>query len=719
MVHVAYGQFYTLDAHCSNGDLHLDGRLLEADWGEAQTISSFWMNYPFDTLVAQSKTEVQVLISESHLYIGAVCHHATSNHSYVVQSLKRDFSFRENESFSVMIDAFNDANSGFCFTVNPFGSQSDGLIANGGTRGVIQTWDGLWRAEVFRTEGYWSLEMAIPLKTLRYSEKSNDWSINFARNDLHRNEVSSWVPVQRGLKVSTLVNMGKLLLNDKPESRTNAVIIPYVAGIIEKEYPEKAKAKPRVGADAKIALSSSLYLDLTANPDFSQVEVDQQVIDLSRFELFFPERRLFFVENSDLFSTLGNRRIYPFFSRRIGGADNIPVPIRFGARVSGKLNKDWRLGLMTIQTALPDSLEDIKGNNNYSVATLQRTVLSGSTVTAFIANRQRFSDLDASSDFNRVAGLEFDYRSRNSRWVGKTFVHGSFNPEKKDDALSYSAKLRYRVKTFSIRAAVDAVGENYITDMGYVPRLYNENEDADWPVRIGYQQWRLNLLYRFFFEKNKLIDFISPDIDFELFTGENWEVHEKQVNTKVFIRFMDASQFRVAYKHQSQVLFFPFSLSGLDQPLPAGKHPFRYFETEYDSGKRKELSYAVRAGIGQQYTGKRAQLDGELSYRVKHYATFGMTYSHKSLYDFSEEYGAAHFDLIGSKAEISFNRNLFFTTYLQYNTQTNNININSRFQWRFRPLSDLYLVYTENYLAEEVEVKNRALVLKLNYWWGF
>jgi len=693
--------------------------LLEADWGEAQTISSFWMHYPFDTLAAQSETEVQILISKSHLYIGAVCHHAKSDHRYVVQSLKRDFSFRENESFSVVIDAFNDANSGFCFTVSPFGAQSDGLIANGGNRDNIKTWDGLWRAEVFRTEGYWSLEMAIPLKTLRYSEKSDAWSINFARNDLHRNEVSTWVPVQRGWKVTTLLNMGKLLLGAKPESRTNAVIIPYTAGIIEKEYPGNTEAKPRVGADAKVALSSSLYLDLTANPDFSQVEVDQQVIDLSRFELFFPERRLFFLENSDLFSTLGNHRIYPFFSRRIGGADNLPVPIRFGARVSGKLNKDWRLGLMTIQTALPDSLDDSKGNNNYSVATVQRTVLSGSTVTAFIANRQRFTELDPSNDYNRVAGIEFDYRSKDSRWTGKTFVHRSFNPQERNNALSYSAKLRYRVKTFSIRGAVEAVNENYITDMGYVPRLYNENEETDKPVRIGYHQWRLNPLYRFFFEQNDIIDFISPDIDFELFTGENWEVQETQVNSKVFVRFMDASQFRLAYLHQSQILFFPFSLSGLDQPFPAGKYPLRYFEAEYDSGKRRTLFYALRAGMGQQYGGKKIQLDGELSYRIKHYATFGMTYSHKNLYGFSGEYGAAYFNLIGSKAEISFNRNLFFTTYLQYNTQTNNININSRFQWRFRPLSDLYLVYTENYLAEDIEVKNRALVIKLNYWWGF
>ena len=203
-----------------------------------------------------------------------------------------------------------------------------------------------------------------------------------------------------------------------------------------------------------------------------------------------------------------------------------------------------------------------------------------------------------------------------------------------------------------------------------------------------------------------------------LFTGKKWDVQEAQSNLNVFFRLMDASELTLGYKHQSQILFFPFSLSGLGQAFPAGKYPFRYFEADFDSGKRRRFFYATGIGVGRQYMGKRVQLKSEINYRIKQYATLGLTFSHKKLYAFPESYGEAKFNLIGSKAEISVNRNLFFTTYLQYNTQTNNININSRLQWRFRPLSDLYLVYTENYWTEGVEIKNRALVIKINYWWG-
>ncbi len=715
---VARSQPYTLDAHLLTAELHLDGRLAEADWAKADVASSFWMNYPFDTLSAVSQTEVRMLISETHLYIGAICHHQTGNHQYVVQSLKRDFTFRENEAFSVIIDAYNDATSGYGFTVNPYGAQSDGLIANGGNRGETKSWDGLWLAEVSRQPGYWSVEMAIPLKTLRYTARSGHWGINFARNDLFRNEISTWVPVARGFEVTTLANKGRLTLAYQPKSGSNAVFIPYAAGFVRKDYPDSTTAGPFVGADAKIALNSSLYLDLTARPDFSQVEVDQQVIDLSRFELFFPEQRLFFLENSDLFASLGNRRVHPFFSRRIGGADEEPVTIHFGARISGKLNKDWRMGLMTIHTALPDSAINMTGNNNFSLAALQRTIFSGSTLTGFVANRQRFLDFSPMADFNRVAGLEFDYRSKDARWVGKGFVHRAFAETALDDAFSYSMKARYKIKTFSVRAALDVVGENYLTDMGYVPRLYHEVEQSGQSTRVHYKQWRWNSYYRIFFEKNTLIDYIGPDVDLEFFTGREGDLQEYQANVDLIVRFMDGSALTLGHDHRDQKLLFPFSLPGLDRPFPVGRYPRRLYEVAFDTGKRKGLYYNFRVGGGRQYMGKTFQVESELNYRWKHYATLGLTFSQKNLYEFPEVYGEAHFILLGSKIDLSFSRNLFFTTYLQYNTQTNNININSRFQWRFQPLSDIYLVYTENYFSEDFAVKNRALVVKISYWWG-
>ena len=714
----ALAQSPAIHIQAVTNSIHIDGKLDESSWDNAIPINNFWMNYPFDTLPASAKTEVKVLYDEQNLYIGAICHNSRDVKKYVIQSLKRDFSFDDNEAFSIFINAFTDVNTGFNFCVNPYGAQRDGIVSNGGLKGVTTSWDGMWKAEVFRTSSYWSVEMAIPIKTLRFKEDIKNWRINFARNDQTNNEISTWVPVSRGFEVSSLMNTGQLIWNESPSAGTNAVLIPYVAGISSKDYQINEKnITPSVGLDAKIALNSSLYLDITANPNFSQVEVDRQVIDLDRFELFFPEKRIFFLENSDMFSSLGNSRIQPFFSRRIGGADNVPVPIHFGARVSGKLNKDWRLGMMTVQTDLAD--DTLKGSNNYSVVTLQRSLLAGSTITGFVANRQKFNDLDPGKDFNIVSGVEFDYRSKDTKWTGEAFIHLAQTNEHLKDAMTYSIKGRYRTTNASVRLAVDAVGENYITDMGYVPHLYHDNEPADTTFRIGYIEWRTTAYYRFYLKDNNVIDYVGPSFNLNTFTNNKLEYQEHNANLKFKAQFMNASNLSLSYINNSPILYFPFTLSGLDVPFPVGNYKEQSIAFEYDSGKRKDIFGTAQVRYGSRFMGKGFNFEGQLNYRMGPRLVLGSTFSQQYLYSFPGGYGNAKFTLIGSKFEISFNRNLFLTTYLQYNTQANNININSRFQWRFRPMSDLYLVYTENYFQDLGGIKNRALVLKMNYWWGF
>ena len=675
------------------------------------------MNYPFDTLPASAQTEVRVVCDQQNLYIGAVCHNSREIKKYVVQSLKRDFLFEENEAFKVIINAFSDANTGFSFCVNPYGVQRDGIVANGGLKGVTTSWDGLWDAEVFRTSDYWSVEIAIPIKTLRFKENSSNWSVNFIRNDQTNNEISSWIPVPRGFDISALQNTGELIWSQAPTAGTNATVIPYVAGIAANDYEDNSsKEQPSAGVDAKVALNSSLYLDLTVNPNFSQIEVDQRIVDLNRFELFFPEKRLFFLENSDLFSSLGNKRIRPFFSRRIGGADNTVLPILFGARISGKLSEDWRLGLMTMQTAIEN--DTLGRSDNYSVVSLQRTLFSGSSLTAFAANRQQFDDFSPLNNFNLVSGIEFDFRSQDSKWAGEAFLHHSATEANLKDAIAYSFKGRYRSTTASLRLAVDAVGENFITDMGFVPRLYHDDETKDSIARIGFTEWRASGYYRFYLKDNNFIDFISPNFKVDIFTGNGFKYQEHNATFGIAMQLMDASSFSISYIDSSPILYFPFTLSGLDQPIPTGNYSERLAQFQYISGKRKNIFGAANISYGRRFMGKNFNLDGELNYRVGPRLVVGSTFSQRNLSGFPDAYGEAQFTLIGPRFEISFNRNLFLTTYLQYNTQADNININSRFQWRFKPMSDLYLVYTENYFETSGHVKNRAFVLKMIYWWG-
>lgn len=718
MTNVIYGQHRFISPLKISTPIQLDGIINETIWQEAATAADFQMHYPYDSLPASSPTEVKMLFDEDNLYIGAICKN-TSSADYVIQSLKRDFDFRENDAFAIFIDLFNDAASGMTFGVNPKGVQCDGIIPRGGTKGVQLNWDGQWQVEVFQhPEGkFWSLEMEIPLKTLRFSNHNSTWGINFARNDLSKNEISTWSPVTRGFPTATLAQAGKVKWTTLPTPQNSKItLIPYSAIGSSRDYDNDipTKVNPKVGLDAKIALTSSLSFDFTINPDFSQVEVDQQVIDLNRFELFFPEKRFLFLENSDLFSGLGNSRVRPYFSRRIGSAGANPVPIHFGARLSGKLNKDWQIGLMTVQT---EGVEDIgKESQNYSIAALQKTIWGGSSVTGFFANRQAIDDFYIQKDnFNRVGGVEFDFRSRNSLWNGKAFLHYAFSDGNRSD-IAYSFKMRYRSKKASLFFGMDAIGENYLTDMGYVPRLFHEYRDTTF--QIPYHQIRSNGYYRFFSkDKNSKVDFWAIKYDLNVYTDKtDFSYQEHDADLNLILRFLNASELKLTAYHFSPRLFFPFTLNGLNFPFEEGNYPNRKLSLSFDSGKLKRWYWNSKIGFGGEYEGKRFDFRSELNYRFKNFITAGINFSQQNLSNFPEIYGDVNFSLLGSKFEVSFNRNLFFTTFLQYNTQTNNFNVNSRFNWRFKPMSDLYIVYTENYRANDLNIKDRALVMKINYW---
>lgn len=716
-------QEYQIKAHKTVAPIQVDGRLNEPIWQEGIPAGDFHMSYPHDTLKAKSKTTVQILYDDRYLYIGAICEDQIPG-DYVVQSLKRDFDFKDNDAFAVFIDAFSDATNGLGFALNPYGVQWDGIIANGGNKGVTTTWDGLWYGEVWQhpLETYWSVEIAIPLKTLRFKSSVDHWRINFARNDLKRNELSTLVPIPRGFEVSTLAQMSQLVWDSPPKKPgPNIALIPYLAGRAVKNY-ETDPSNPTQfhsssGLDAKVALTSSLNLDITINPDFSQVDVDQQVIDLQRFEVFFPEKRFFFLENSDLFSNLGNSRIRPFFSRRVGSAGNDPVAIHFGARMSGKLNRDWRVGLMSVQTASPSDATN--NQQNYTVATLQRRILKGSSLTTFLSSQQSFHQFKPQADYNRITGLEFDYRSADSKITAKAFVHYSFTPMHDSNALAYSAKARYKNKKLSVFLGLDAVEENYLSEVGYVPRLYHEDQTTDSLYRIPYTQIRSNGRYRFFVKNNSFIDFWGPEFRFNLFTDNQFNYQEYNGQLSLVLQFMNSNRLKLTYGIDDPILFFPFVLSGLDQAFPAGNYPNRRLFFEYDTGKRKNLFGKLKVSYGGTYTGRRFSVKSELNYRSRRHLVVGLTFSQQNLGSFPEDFGDAQLTLLGSKIEVSFSRSLFFTTFLQYNTQKDNFNINSRFNWRFHPMSDLYVVYTENYRADNLSVKDRALVVKMNYWIGF
>ena len=449
-----------------------------------------------------------------------------------------------------------------------------------------------------------------------------------------------------------------------------------------------------------------MSLDLTVNPDFSQVEVDRQVTNLSRFELFFPERRQFFLENSDLFASFGMEEIRPFFSRRIG----LESPIMFGARLSGKLNKDWRIGVMDIQTSKVDSVG--LPVQNYATIALQRQVFARSNISAIFINKESINynpspeDSTAFSIYNRNFGLEYNLASSDNIWIGKMLYHKSFSPNSSGDEYTHASELVYSTKKITAEWHHEYVGKGYNAEVGFVPRS-------------NYYSLNPRVKYHFFPSKSKKIVSHGPFIGSGIYFDDNFNRTDNESFLGYGISFLNRSSLNVWGSDDYVMLlddFDPTNSGG--EKLPAGSsYTWNAFGISYNSTPGKMLTYEFNSRYGGYYNGTRLFLSGSIGYRFQPYVSLNMDIAFNGI-ELPEPYTSTDLWLVSPRVDVTFTNTIFFTTFLQYNNQADNININSRFQWRFKPASDFYIVYTENYFPEQFNVKNRALVLKLTYWYN-
>ncbi len=458
----------------------IDGAIDETAWTTTGVATDFFMVLPMDTSFAKLRTEVRMAYDDRFIYISAVNFQQSP---IMVESLRRDWNFGKNDNFIFFLDPFDDQTNGFTFGANAAGAEWDGQQFDGGSANL--NWDNKWFSAVKRYPDRWIFEAAIPFKTLRFKKGITRWGINFSRNDLTSTEKSVWAPVPRQFPTASLAYTGVLQWDAPPPGTgPNISLIPYVLAGASKDYQADTKPSTRlaVGGDAKVAVTSSINLDFTVNPDFSQVEVDRQQTNLDRFELFFPERRQFFLENSDLFNGLGYGAVRPFFSWRIG----LNVPIRSGARLSGRINKDWRIGLLDVQTGSDDALG--LPAQNFGVLTVQRRMFSRSNITGFLINKENIHVDEAVHGkriANRNAGLEYNLASRNEVWRGKFLYFKSFNADHSTDDYVAYADLRYNNRKLNWGLQQEYVGDNYNPEVGFAPRR-------------GYYKTNWNVGYNFF-----------------------------------------------------------------------------------------------------------------------------------------------------------------------------------------------------------------------------
>jgi hypothetical protein len=702
----------------------LDGKLDEEDWKNAEVAKDFWQFFPFDSSRAIGKTEVRTVFDENFLYIGAIC---LQPNKYIVTSLRRDFARGSSDVFGINLDPFRDKLNGFNFAVSPYNVQREGLIFNGQDLNI--DWDNKWYSQVTNLEDKWIVEIALPFKTLRYkrTEGQNTWLINFVRNDLVKNEAGSWSPIPRIFPGAALAFSGTLVWEEPPpQPSANISVIPYVLASGNRDFQNNkpTDSEFNTGFDAKVAVTPSLNLDLTVNPDFAQVEVDRQVTNLSRFELFFPERRQFFLENSDLFGSFGLNNSNPFFSRRIGLINNPrtgfneKIPILAGARLSGRLNKDWRIGLLSIQTGRKESASQT--STNYSMVAIQRRVFSRSNLAFVFVNKEPFNKVGDTlrQNFNRVVGLEYNLASANNRWQGKAFYHRSLSPENLARQYIAAGRIVYNEPTFGFSNRWENIGENYNAEVGFVPRKGTLRNAGDMTF-IYYPKGKIAKTVNNFY--------LNPDYDV-IYGVPQGRILDWDAGLFGGIQFQNSANLTFAFfRHDYTYLFSSFDPSNTGgQELPANTdYLYRSHRLSFSSNLRKSLFFNFATRIGKYFNGRIFAFQSAINYRLQPYGIFALDFNYNRI-RLPQPYSSSDLLLIGPRMELSFSNSLFFTAIMQYNNQINNVNLNMRLQWRFKPVSDLFIVYTDNYYATEsrengniiraFQPKNRALVFKLTYW---
>ena len=704
-----------------NRDLTVDGQLSEPEWLNASQASDFRLNFPADTALASGKTIVKVLYNDRYLYISAILNSSVAGqHAYNVSSLKRDFPFFENDAFGIIIDPFNDHANGYGFYVNAYGVQREEQIYNG--LSADATWDIKWTTEVRRNDSGWTAELAIPLRYLRFNQQLQTWNINFLRNDIGNNERSSWAATPRNFTFPNLSYAGQLLLPEPLHlTGTRISVIPSLTFNGSQIENQKIDAKVKPSVDAKIALTSSLNLDLTVNPDFSQAEVDDAQVNLTRFELSYPEKRVFFVENSDLFSEFGIIKegattLRPFYSRRIGLKYNNTTgqfeqtSVIAGARVSGKLTKDLRVGLMSVQTAAQSNDDGISKkyfpSQNYSVLALQKKIFSSSNIGIIFTNRQAFGTDSsarfqlAGNDFNRLVGAEYNLISRNGQWTGKVFEHIMLSPH--TTSSSQGGWLNYNAKKIYGWAGITKAGKDFNPDIGFIPR----NNFVNGYGETGY----------LFYPTSKIFNYIKPLVHYNFYLDEHQHQTDHNYRLGGEITFKNTADCFILYVGNYTKLVQPFDPSQKNKIFLDSGTGYKYNSLAfyYLSDLRKKFAYEFYYEGGEFFNGHFTQFIGYFTHKIQPWGSFGVRYN-VSLIRLPAPYSKNDIIAIGPKADISLSKKLFLNANVQYTNLNNNINYFFRLQYRFLPLSDIYLVYGNNQNTRLGKTADQSLILKFTY----
>jgi len=673
----------------------VDGKVDEEVWSTEAAYSAFTQQEPIEGQPATERTDVWFFIDETNLYVAVVCYDSEPD-SLVVSQSRRDANLGDTDSVQILLDTFNDGQNAFVFGTNPFGIEYDaqvmaeGQTGGGGFRsgGFNLAWDADWTVSASPSERGWEAEFVIPLRTLRYEPgEERVWGVNVQRNIRRKNEQVFLAPVPRGYSLQRVSVAGKLNGLSLP-TRRDLKFIPFAAGAFNDDKTLLTDTVDRsgdIGLDVKWGVRADLTLDLSVNTDFAQVEADEEQVNLTRFALFFPEKRSFFLENAQVFQLGQPRNIDLFFSRRIGLAGGQPIDILGAARLSGKLGGN-NVGFLNVQT---DSAVDrrtgetISQANNFSVLRVQREVGRSNFGVMFV-NQQGVGDLASPDDYNRALGLDLAWQATTN---GKlfAFIARTDSPASKGGS-DYAGRLYYNYANnlWSGNAGYSQVGEDFNPEVGFLPRrAYRRLEGR---YALNYQPpgpaWLRRIASHASFNA-------TMNLQNELETSQgHWHFLDLRANSGARFGYL----INTAQDRPREPFTVYEDVTGRTVVIPAGEYAWTQGMFEGNTDPSAPISASLRQRIGRFYDGTFLGWDATIGFRFGARLISEVGWDHS---DIDLPGGSFTTDLIPIKISYSFTSLANIQALIQYNKQRSTISSNIRLALLDRSNTGLFLVYND------------------------
>ena len=702
---------YEVEAYRTYGTIEIDGDLSEPEWRKVKPVDRFVQIEPYEGSPASQPMDVRILYDDSYIYFGFTCFDSDIS-KLVANEMRRDArDIHENDNVFILLDTYNDRRSGFFFRINSLGAMQDSKVINGGDS-MNRDWDIVWECRTKINKNNWVLEVSIPFSQLRFEKQEHMvWGINLGREIARNKEEAIWSPVSKsygGMAKYRTANLARLTgLTGIVPSR-NLEISPYISPGLTKNDNDTNRVLDS-GLDLKYGVTPNLTADFTYNTDFAQVEADQEEVNLTRFDLFFPEKRPFFLEGAGLFDfgipRASFRRPPPlllFYSRRIGIEEGNAIPITAGAKITGKTGP-YGIGVLNVLTnefSNPEDEIDIP-SANYTVTRVKRDVLDQSSVGLIVVNKQE------SDRYNRSGGLDFLYRPNENLNVqgmwARTFDEkdmGSMETDASNQENAWSVGSRWRNDLFRLEGLYVDVGENFNPEVGFIRqqgirRIRSEMRYTPWPRKFGVRRvW------------------IGPEIDCIL--DQDNQLQTRDMTFLSWFEFESGGWVNFRTKHTLEHLEEEEEIRGI--VIPAGKYSFSSFRTMIESDESKMISGRIGANFGGFWDGSRRGFDLGISFKPNGHLSF------QSGYEFNQvELGAESFDasVLSARLSYSISTTLFAKVFTQWNNNDDIISTNFLLNYIYRPGSDFYFVF--NQINENVGTSNSmsesTFIVKMTYWW--